>query len=454
MGRVVGQPAAAPGATDVGVPPWRYKTHDEPLLLPIRPRLVSYAWWQSLGGAAVVTLDDATPLPPPQARVFPHPLPQLHTHTLPATLSTNPSCPTPLSFGFRPPPPPLLCVSFLPPPDMAYVRRCRGTPAGAASAASATIFVVAVVLVAAAAALSVGVRPAAATAVRPASAAAAATVPPASRVATDAVATVADGDLLDPVDRRQLVKLFAAISATKTWFTRPDDYGFSDGAGGVGGVYSRTKARAKWPAAVVTIHGLGSSGAHAVDRLREDLPAATLAYTSLYGPSAGTDAAGTYRSWFPIGSVGFGKVPASDGPAGAGADLAATVARIDRVIAATGVPRGRVVLVGFSQGAATVIDYILAGRAKGLAGVVLSAGWVPRPARARRPRGAAGLRVLIAHGRWDWLVPVRSAGRVAKALRAVGAKVSVRRYWDDHFFSDHAPFEKALAAFIQSAVPL
>ncbi|GAB0497116.1 hypothetical protein MMPV_008439 [Pyropia vietnamensis] len=335
---------------------------------------------------------------------------------------------------------------------MTCVRR-RATLAGVPSAASTAIFVIAGVLMAAVTVQSVGVPPAAAAAVHPTSAAAAARTPPASRVAAGEVAAIAEGDLPAPVDRQRLAKLFAAISATKTWFTRPDDYGVSDGAGGIGGVYSRTNAGAGRPAAVVSLHGLGSSGAHAVDGLREDLPAATLAYTSLYGPSAGLDSAGTFRSWFPIGSVGLGKVPAADESAGAGVDLAAAAARIDRVIAATGVPRGRVVLVGFSQGAATVIDYVLDGRAKGLAGIVLSAGWVPRPARARPQSGATGIRVLIAHGRWDWLVPVRSAERVAKALRAAGATVGVRRYWDDHFFSDHAPFEQALAAFIRSVVP-
>lgn len=278
---------------------------------------------------------------------------------------------------------------------------------------------------------------------------------PALRTVT-AVADAADaaaGDLPAAVDRQRLVKIFAAISAASTWFTRPSDYGVTDGAGGAGGVFSRTKPGSGRPAAVVTLHGLGGSGAHAVDRLREDLGDATLRYTSLYGPSTGTDRAGTYRSWFPIGAVGLGKVPQSDGPAGAAADLATAAARIDRVIAATGVPRGRVVLVGFSQGAATLIDYVLGGHARGVAGVLLSAGWVPRPARAADAAAAAGVRVAIAHGRWDWLVPVRAARRVAAALRSAGATVAVTRYWDDHFFSDHAPAEAAMAAFVRSVVP-
>lgn len=331
---------------------------------------------------------------------------------------------------------------------MAPARRRRASPAGTASAASTTVAAVAVTLVATAAALSVGARPAAA-----------ATVPPPAAAGAAAAAS-AVGNLPAPVDRQRLVKLFAAISAASTWFTRPDNYGVTDGAGGVGGTFPRTGTTLVGgavgrPAAVVTLHGLGGSGASAVDRLREDLAADTLAYTSLYGPSTGTDAAGTYRSWFPIGSVRAGQVPAADGPAGAAADLAVAAARIDRVIAATGVPRERVVLVGFSQGAATVIDYVLAGRARGLAGVLLSAGWVPRPARAAAagPAAAAGVRVAVAHGRWDWLVPVRSAERVAAALRSAGATVGVTRYWDDHFFSDHAPAEADLAAFVRSVVP-
>ncbi|KAK1863825.1 hypothetical protein I4F81_006379 [Pyropia yezoensis] len=344
---------------------------------------------------------------------------------------------------------------------MVYGRLRRVTPAGAASAASTRVTTVAVTLVVAAAALSAGAPPAAAAAPPPPPAASAAAfaatslAPRTGRPALDAAA--AAGTLPAPVDRQRLVKLFAALSAAATWLTRPDVYGVTDGAGGAGGTFPRAgPLDAGRPAAVVTLHGLGGSGAHAVDRLREDLTAPTLRYTSLYGPSTGTDGAGTYRSWFPIGSVRLNQVPAADGPAGAAADLAAAAARIDRVIAATGVPRGRVVLVGFSQGAATAIDYVLAGRAKGLAGIMLSAGWVPRPKRAATATAAAaaaGLRVAIAHGRWDWLVPVRAAERVAAALRAAGATVGVTRYSDDHFFSDHPPAEEALAAFVRSVVP-
>lgn len=293
--------------------------------------------------------------------------------------------------------------------------------------------------------------------------------PPAVAVAADAstpvqrqsvvAAAVSDDGLRlpDVADHQTLVKLISTLTAALTWFTRPDAYGSKDGAGGRGGTLPRSIAKAARPAAIVTLHGLGGSGPHAVDALRKDLRPATLAYTSLYGPSAYTDRAGNARSWFPIGPVRAGRVPTADLSAGAAANLAAAAARIDAVVAAavaSGVPRRRIVLVGFSLGAATVADYVLAGRAKGLSAVILSAGWRPRPAARVRPRAAAGVRVFIRHGGRDWLIPPRAAKPLAAALTAAGAKVtSVVYARANHFLNDHGAAEEGMDKFIAKVLP-
>jgi len=292
----------------------------------------------------------------------------------------------------------------------------------------------------------------------PAAAVAADAPTPVQRQAVVTAAVHDDGlRLPDVADHWTLVKLTSALSSVLTWFTRPDAYGTEDGAGGAGGTLLRSYAKAARPAAIVTLHGLGGSGPHAVDALRKDLLRGTLTRTSLYGPSAGTDGAGNTRSWFPIGSVRAGRVPTADTSAGAAADLAAAAARIDAVVAAavaSGVPRRRIVLVGFSLGAATVAEYVLAGRARGLAAVILSAGWRPRPAARVRPRAAAGVRVFVRHGGRDWLIPPRAARPLAAALTSAGANVTSVIYpRADHFLNDHGAAEEGMATFVAKVLP-
>lgn len=271
-----------------------------------------------------------------------------------------------------------------------------------------------------------------------------------------AVAPADAGSLADRSERQTFVKILAALSAANTRLTRPGAYGVSDGAGGPGGMRTRSNAAARRPAVVVSLHGLGSSGAHAVESRLDDLPASTTAYTSIIGPSTGTDSASNERSWFPIGDVSLGTVPTADLSAGAADDLATAADRIDAVIAAAaargGVTRSRVVVTGFSQGAATAMDYVATGRAAGLAGVVVWGGWLPRP-DATVPGSAEGVRVAILHGRRDWLVPAVAVTRAAAAFRRAGAQVMVRRFQADHFLANHPPAEEAIAEFVRAMVP-
>ena len=72
-------------------------------------------------------------------------------------------------------------------------------------------------------------------------------------------------------------------------------------------------------------------------------------------------------------------------------------ALVDEAAAAAGVPRGRVMLGGFSQGAMTALAAALAGPSKGLAGVtVLSGAPIDVDTAAARLKAAhAGLKVSL-----------------------------------------------------------
>jgi phospholipase/carboxylesterase len=88
----------------------------------------------------------------------------------------------------------------------------------------------------------------------------------------------------------------------------------------------------------------------------------------------------------------------------------------------------RLVLMGFSQGAAAAIALALS--APGLVrGVALLAGFLPGPARAwATPNRLAGKHIFIAHGADDATVPVAEARSARDVLAATGAAITYGEY--------------------------
>lgn len=92
----------------------------------------------------------------------------------------------------------------------------------------------------------------------------------------------------------------------------------------------------------------------------------------------------------------------------------------------------RVLLMGFSQGAAMSYALLLHEPAL-VAAVVGMAGFLPEPAQAwAAPGTLAGQPVFIAHGTADETVPAAQARAAAEALRAAGAAVDFREYAVGH----------------------
>jgi phospholipase/carboxylesterase len=90
-----------------------------------------------------------------------------------------------------------------------------------------------------------------------------------------------------------------------------------------------------------------------------------------------------------------------------------------------GVPSGRIVLAGFSQGGAMALHVAL-GYPERLAGVVaLSCYLVTDPAP---PAGDPALPIFQAHGTFDPMVPIAAGEQARDALRAAGYRVDWHTY--------------------------
>jgi phospholipase/carboxylesterase len=121
--------------------------------------------------------------------------------------------------------------------------------------------------------------------------------------------------------------------------------------------------------------------------------------------------------------------------------------------AASGTPSSRVVLAGFSQGAALALYTALTVDTP-VAAVAALSGYLPLPELfTREALGArASTRVFVAHGDADEVVEPAWGAQSAEHLRALGLDVSFHTY---HQLGHGAhPRELAdLSAFLASAVP-
>ena len=186
-------------------------------------------------------------------------------------------------------------------------------------------------------------------------------------------------------------------------------------------------------ASIIVLHGLGADGhdfvpvAQALDlsaigAVRFVFPHAPVRPVTINGGMA-------MRAWYDI--LGLGGAGGED-EAGLRASMAAVQALIDRE-AARGVPPGRTVLMGFSQGCAITLLTGLRAPQR-LAGLVGLSGYLPLATRTAAEHSAAnrGLPVFLAHGRFDPMVALPRGAAARDALRALGHQVDWHEYPMQH----------------------
>ncbi len=164
---------------------------------------------------------------------------------------------------------------------------------------------------------------------------------------------------------------------------------------------------------VVMLHGVGSNGADleplgatwagALPRTAFVAPDAP--YPFAYAPGG--------RQWFSIEGVTPADRPARVAEARAGFD-----AVLSRILAEHGLTKrlGRVVLLGFSQGAIMALDALASGRWP-VAGVVAFSGRLATPPPLTP---ALSTRAILIHGAADPVIPASESIQASETLRALG----------------------------------
>lgn len=186
-------------------------------------------------------------------------------------------------------------------------------------------------------------------------------------------------------------------------------------------------------ASIVVLHGLGADGTDflsladeldlaAVGPLRWVFPRAPVMPVTINGGYA-------MRAWYDI--LGADLVRRED-EAGLRASIGAVHALLDREVA-RGVPAGRIVLAGFSQGCAITLGAGLRypHRLAGLAGL---SGYLPLADRTEAESHDANRAtpVFLAHGRQDGVVPLARGEAARDVLQARGQPLQWQAYPMEH----------------------
>jgi len=200
--------------------------------------------------------------------------------------------------------------------------------------------------------------------------------------------------------------------------------------------------------AVIWLHGLGADGYDFVPVVRElELSGAPAArYVFPHAPQIPVTINGGYvmRAWYDI--LGAELVRREDE-----ARIRASAAAVEGLIAREaerGIPRGRIVLAGFSQGGAITLQ---AGtRAEEpLAGLMALSTYLPLAgsAAAEATPASRGIPIFMAHGTTDPVIPIARSAASRDRLQELGYKVEWHEYPMQH--SVNADEIRAIAAFLK-----
>lgn len=170
-------------------------------------------------------------------------------------------------------------------------------------------------------------------------------------------------------------------------------------------------------ALVVLVHGFGADGNDLIDlgaMWAEAVPGALFVAPHAPQPSDGMPFG---RQWFPLWDRSLAQLTA--GVQGAAAALGGFVAA---EVARLALPPGRVALMGFSQGAMTVLEAGLRGAVPDTACVLAYSGGLIG-AETLAANLAARPPVLLVHGEADEVVPAAATRAAEAALAAAGVPV-------------------------------
>ena len=184
---------------------------------------------------------------------------------------------------------------------------------------------------------------------------------------------------------------------------------------------------------VIWLHGLGADGNDFEPLVREWGLADSLGIRFIlpHAPHQPVTLNGgmVMRAWYDLYDMSFNKGEDVEGIERARQQVLSLIEReVER-----GVPTERILLAGFSQGAAVVLHTALR-MVEPLAGVLALSGYLPRPEMlaAEKQADPAQLVIRIDHGEQDHIVPFAAAERTCAALEAVGYTVEFHAWPMQH----------------------
>jgi phospholipase/carboxylesterase len=186
--------------------------------------------------------------------------------------------------------------------------------------------------------------------------------------------------------------------------------------------------------AVIWLHGLGADG-HDFEPIVEELDLAALPPIRFVFPHAPMrpvtiNAGYVMRAWYDIVTPDFSRRREDEaGVRESALQLEALIAREH----ARGVPDGRIVLAGFSQGGAIALHTGLRHPAR-LAGILALSTYVPLIDTLEGEAAAANrdVPIFMAHGHDDTVIPYEFAERSGQRLAALGYPAAWHPYFMGH----------------------
>jgi phospholipase/carboxylesterase len=180
-------------------------------------------------------------------------------------------------------------------------------------------------------------------------------------------------------------------------------------------------------AAVIWLHGLGADG-HDFEPIVPEIAAAQpLRYVFPHAPvrAVTLNQGMRMRAWYDIAQLGGG--PEDE------AGIRESQLFVENLIKQQPFPSNRILLAGFSQGGAVVLQTALRHR-EPLAGVLALSTYLPLAATLEAERSPANrdLPIFMAHGRYDDVIPPARAEQSRRMLEQLGYPVEWHSYAMPH----------------------
>jgi len=198
-------------------------------------------------------------------------------------------------------------------------------------------------------------------------------------------------------------------------------------------------------AAVIWLHGLGADG-HDFEPIVPELELAKpVRFVFPHAPvrPVTINNGMRMRAWYDIYQFGGGREDEQG--------LRASQKLVDEMIRAQGLPPEKIVLAGFSQGGAIVLQTGLRYGER-LAGIMALSCYLPLAPTVAAERSAANqsIPIFMAHGAYDDVIPIQRAQQSRAALESLGYKVEWHDYPMPH--SVCAPEIADISAFLSKVL--